>query len=153
MSSSYNSLFYGVAVGVAILDQLTKYVVVHWLKDTTLPLIPSVFHLTYVQNTGVAFGLLSKYYRVPILMLSCAMIVVIMCAKESFIGQRVSHACAWGLILGGAVGNLIDRLRFAYVIDFLDFRVWPVFNIADTCISTGVVLLALCTLFFSKKDF
>lgn len=99
----------------------------------TQPILPNVFHLTLVHNTGVAFGLL-KGSGLLVTLGTLGIIV-------GFCWSRLLTLSA-GLILGGAIGNLIDRLRVGAVIDFLDFRIWPVFNLADSCITLGAVLMA-----------
>ena len=99
----------------------------------TQPILPNVFHLTLVHNTGVAFGLLQGY-GLLITLGTCAVIVGLWWSRF--------FTLSTGLILGGAIGNLIDRLRIGAVIDFLDFRIWPVFNLADSCITIGALLMA-----------
>ena len=122
------------------LDQASK-----WFFRTTftpgksLPLLP-ILHLTYVENTGAAFGLFPGQHLVFIGM-SIAVIGWII--WEMAAGPVQDAWLFWGcsLILGGAAGNLIDRLRFGHVIDFIDLRVWPVFNLADSAITIGVGLI------------
>lgn len=134
---------------VVLADQLTKFLALHFLSETpSLPLIQNIFHLTLVKNTGVAFGLLrhASSHIILLTVVSAAVLFVIL-----FRAKRLYDRFALGLILGGAVGNLIDRLRFGYVVDFLDFRIWPVFNVADTCVSIGVGLLLLDLLLRKNK--
>ena len=129
-------------------DRLTKQLVIaSFHPGQSLPLIPSILHLTYVQNTGAAFGLF-KGRQLLFIVISVAVIGWI--SRELLTrpptDARVTWAC--GLILGGAVGNLIDRLRVGYVVDFIDLRVWPVFNVGDSAITIGIALLlwhSLCT--------
>ncbi len=99
----------------------------------TQPVLPNIFHLTLVHNAGVAFGLLQGC-GLLITLVTCAVIVGLWWSRL--------FTLSTGLILGGAIGNLIDRLRIGAVIDFLDFRIWPVFNLADSCITVGAVLMA-----------
>ncbi len=109
----------------------------------SVPVWPSVFHLTRVNNTGAAFGLW-KDFPLALAAFSAVSVVAILLYLAGFFGPRlpagrqISHAVAWALVAGGALGNLYDRVRFGYVIDYLDLRVWPVFNFADACISIGV---------------
>ena len=131
---------------IAFLDRLTKWLVItRFHPGQSLPLIPSVLHLTYVQNTGAAFGLF-RGQQLLFIVISVAVIGWI--SRELLTrpptAARVTWAC--GLILGGAAGNLIDRLRLGYVIDFLDLRVWPVFNVGDAAITIGIALLIWQTL-------
>ena len=104
-----------------------------------MPLLPGVLHLTYVQNTGAAFGLFRGCAGLFI-----ALAVVIAGWVSVELSQRPHPTLGrvgLSLILGGAVGNLIDRARLGSVIDFIDLRVWPVFNLADSAITIGVGLL------------
>ncbi|MGI6604536.1 MAG: signal peptidase II [Firmicutes bacterium] len=126
---------------VFLLDQLCKLAVQRYLlPGETIPIWPGVFHLTYVQNPGAAFGIL-KYqtgFFVAVTVLVVAAIIVF--ARRLGPGMGMVRF-ALALELGGALGNLMDRLRYGYVVDFFDFRVWPVFNIADSAIVVGVGLL------------
>ncbi len=112
------------------------------LNVPTYPIYPGIFHLTLVKNTGVAFGLF-KGYSIPVTLATLAMIVALFWSLIRRSEARGFLFCmSLGFILGGAAGNLIDRFRFGGVVDFLDFRIWPVFNAADSCITIGAVLLA-----------
>jgi signal peptidase II len=122
-------------------DQLTKLAIRVWLAPIqSLPVIPSILHLTYVQNTGAAFGLFQGH-TVTFILLSAAVAAWIVLELMRKRHRRWSIELAMALILGGAIGNLVDRLVFGYVIDFIDVRVWPVFNVADSSITIGVGLL------------
>lgn len=140
------------AGGILALDRLTKH-----LAETTLapgvsvPVFGNIFHLTLVHNRGAAFGLLPDA-AVFFIAVACVSIVAITVAFwrphlfERLFGLRVTEyrvGTAFALILGGALGNMIDRLRHGHVIDFLDFRVWPVFNFADTAITCGGILIVI----------
>ena len=127
-------------------DQLTKFLtVISFAPGESLPLLPPLLHLTYVQNTGVAFGLFKGQ---PLLSIGLSMLVIGWLARELLARSSMAPATGWGcgLILGGAIGNLIDRVRLGYVVDFIDLRVWPVFNIGDSAITIGVGLLILHSL-------
>jgi len=138
------------ALAVIVLDHVTKV----WLAASFLPgesriVIPHVLYLTYVQNYHGAFGLFGTH---PLLLTAAASFVLISFylwyRKE---GASTSVHIAFALIFGGAVGNIIDRLRFGYVHDFIDFRVWPVFNVADSAITIGVCLLLVQMLVHEKR--
>ncbi len=138
------------ALAVIVLDHVTKV----WLAASFLPgesriVIPHVLYLTYVQNYHGAFGLFGTH---PLLLTAAASLVLISFylwyRKE---GASTSVHIAFALIFGGAVGNIIDRLRFGYVHDFIDFRVWPVFNVADSAITIGVCLLLVQMLVHEKR--
>ena len=123
-------------------DQLTKALVAsRFIPGESLPLIPQILHLTYVQNTGAAFGLF-KGRQLVFVAVSVAVVAWILWefGRQRGTAGRLNLWAA-GLVLGGAVGNLVDRLRLGYVVDFIDVRVWPVFNIGDSAITIGVTLL------------
>ena len=127
---------------ILALDQATKFVASRALSlHETIPLIPGMLHLTLVYNKGAAFGVLKN--RVPFFIAVSVIAVGIIAyqlIKRGFrAGDIVSSSLA--LILAGALGNLIDRLIYGYVVDFIDFRVWPVFNVADSAITIGASLL------------
>ncbi len=128
----------------AALQWLKRLVRTRMLPGDSIPLIPHVLHLTSVQNTGAAFGLLRG--AGPLLILVSVAVVIVLALSlrqapdDSAILRRLYRLGIW-LVLSGAVGNLIDRLRFGYVIDFIDLRVWPVFNLADSAITVGMSLL------------
>ena len=129
-----------ILLAVLLLDQLSKVLILRKMSfGQSIPVIPSVFHLTLIGNTGIAFGLFKGnsdfWVGVGLLIL----IWIYRLLQKRQIQERLV-LIGLGLVSGGAMGNLIDRLRFGYVIDFLDFRVWPVFNIADACISVGTAL-------------
>ncbi len=121
-------------------DQLTKFLIYKNLTPAqSIPIIKSIFHITLVFNKGGAFGIFASIAHVFIL-ISVAVIVFILiflALKKSVYNIRVALAC----IMAGAISNLIDRIRFGYVVDFLDFRVWPVFNIADSVITVATLWL------------
>lgn len=130
-----------VVLMVIIADQVSKILCQKYLVSLgTVPVIKGIFHLTYVQNTGAAFGMFQgrNWFFIPAIILVSALLVYFIRHLKSDKGyMKISVA----LILGGAIGNLIDRITLGYVIDFLDFRIWPVFNIADSCVVVGAMLL------------
>jgi len=149
-----------IASTVTILDQATKYWITQSMRlHESIPVIPNLFSFTYIRNPGAAFGLLagsSNAFRTvffgvtSLLALALLITILVRLPDKDWIG-RISIAG----ILGGAIGNLIDRLRFGEVIDFLDVYVesyhWPAFNVADSAISVGVVCLIL-HFTFERKD-
>lgn len=135
--------FWLTALITLMLDQLSKEIVQLFMwEGQSIPLIPRVFHLTYVRNPGAAFGILAYQTR---FFIGVALLVVLGVCWASWRLARDQRLARFslGLIMGGSLGNLIDRLRFGLVVDFLDFRVWPVFNLADAAIVTGTFLLLL----------
>ncbi|MEK7766463.1 MAG: signal peptidase II [bacterium] len=125
------------AVTLFLADQASKWLALSRLADSvTTPLIPSVFHLTLVHNTGAAFGMFHGGNLV--LGLVAALVAGALTIWHASITQaHPGREWAVGLILGGALGNLFDRVYRSGVVDFLDFRVWPVFNVADSAICVG----------------
>ncbi|MCG0276962.1 MAG: signal peptidase II [Thermanaeromonas sp.] len=125
---------------VLLTDQISKLLVRQWLEpNQSIPVLKNIFHLTYINNPGAAFGILA--YQTPLFIISTlAVIALIVIAYKQFPVHRLTLKLALALQLGGALGNLLDRIRFGYVVDFLDFRVWPVFNLADVAIVLGVGL-------------
>lgn len=134
------AMFFAIAAVILALDQLTKFLVCRNLGiHESIPLIKNVFHLTLVYNRGAAFGLLKN--QVPLFIITSFAAIVLICVSLRDAGHKLYRLSLW-LILSGAIGNLIDRVAFGYVIDFLDFRIWPVFNIADSAITCGAILLS-----------
>ena len=135
---------------VVIVDRLTKYILFRNLSEgESVRLIPGLFHITLVLNSGAAFGLFKG--RSLFFTVSSALVMIFICVYIWRGGCKdLLTLTALGLILGGAAGNLIDRVLFGYVIDFLDFRIWPVFNIADASITIGAFILAI-RLIFEKR--
>ena len=127
-----------VALAVVVLDQLTKlYVVAHFYVGESVPVIENIFYWTYILNPGAAFGMLEGS-RWLFVLIALAVMTGIWYMRWEI--AEYGPWCTYGAALfgGGAVGNLIDRTRQGLVIDFFDFRIWPVFNVADIAICVGV---------------
>ena len=148
-------------LGVVLLDQATKALIMdRFVMFELLPVIPDLFNLTYLTNTGAAFGMLagaqSIWRQVFFVGVAVAAIGVMVFSYKQFRSQGRIFAHAIGLIAGGAVGNLIDRLRFGAVVDFLDFYLgthhWPAFNVADSAITVGVGLFILGTILYPPQE-
>ncbi|WP_461371658.1 signal peptidase II [Candidatus Darwinibacter acetoxidans] len=132
---------YAITAGLILFaDRISKYLVMTRMQDgESIPLIPPVFYLTYVRNRGAAFGLFQgRVVLLSLIALVCLLLVVTQWKKL----RAKSAFVRWGVLISfvGAVGNLIDRLRWGAVIDFLDVRIF-VFNVADAAIVVGVALL------------
>ncbi len=122
-------------------DQFSKYIIRQKMSlAESIPVIKSVFHITYVENRGIAFGLFPQGSSLFIVISLIIILGIIFFERKKVIKSLKERFCL-GLILGGALGNLIDRLRFGFVIDFLDFRIWPVFNLADSGVCIGGILM------------
>ena len=134
---------------ILIADQLTKFIVDQTMPlHHSIPVIDNLFSLTYIRNTGAAFGLLAgspATFRLPFLLLfSLSAIGFILTMLKRLPDRETGLITALAFILGGAIGNLIDRLAYGEVIDFLDFYWsrfhWPAFNLADSFITVGVLI-------------
>jgi len=150
--------FLAVAVGVVVLDQVTKWLMASsFSPHETKNIIDGIFNLTYITNTGAAFGILrggERWRHIFFQLVSFLALGGLFYLYKTL--ERDSKLIFWGLALvfGGALGNLVDRLRYGYVVDFLDFHIngyhWPAFNIADSAITIGVSLL-IFSLIISKN--
>ncbi|QSQ09803.1 Lipoprotein signal peptidase [Koleobacter methoxysyntrophicus] len=134
-------IVYFLIAGIIVLDQLTKILIQrNFALHESLGVIENVFHITFVPNYGAAFGIL-KDKTFFFILTSLIVIISFLFYLKYVPKEKKILRYALVLQIGGAVGNLIDRIRLGYVIDFLDFRVWPVFNVADMAIVFGVGLL------------
>jgi signal peptidase II len=139
---------------IALLDQFTKYLVQQKLLTGSFVVIPNCFDLSYVQNTGAAWGIMQGLNN-WLVILSIVMLGVLIIFRRSILQDTLIHRVATGLMIGGIVGNLVDRIKLGYVIDFLHFfwrnHHFPSFNVADSAICAGVALYII-TQFFEKKE-
>ncbi len=145
-----------------LLDQWTKLLVIeHFALGESRVVLGGFFNLTYVRNTGAAFGIMAQAnpaFRIPFFII----VPLIALGAIGFIFRKISNqdrkmAVALALVISGAVGNLIDRVRLGYVVDFLDFHYkwtyhFPAFNVADACISVGIGLLMVDLLFQKETE-
>lgn len=148
------------ALGVILLDQVSKYIVIKTIEiHETIPVIRGIFSLVQTRNRGMAFGLLNRagsdlsYYFLVGATLVAVVLLLFWFARLKDDERRL--VLGLSLILGGAIGNLIDRLSLGEVIDFLDFHIgpyhWPAFNIADSAITVGTFWIVINLLFHSPK--
>jgi signal peptidase II len=148
------ALVAGAALAVLVVDQATKALVQATMAvGESIPVLP-VFSITYVRNPGAAFGILRGLpasIRLPSLLIvtALAIVVLLQLARETSSTQR-GTLLAVGAVLGGAAGNLVCRLRYGEVIDFLHLHwgawYWPMFNVADSAITIGVIVIAISSL-------
>lgn len=136
---------FGIAAVVIAVDQLSKWLVVDTLGPAATAhrfrLLGNAFAIHHVENTGVAFGFLQG----QALLVTVLAILVVFFLVRMYRNARATSwttAIACGLIVGGALGNLLDRVRLGYVVDFIEVSVWPKFNVADSAITIGALLLA-----------
>lgn len=136
---------FGTALVVILLDQLTKLWAANSLQNPMV-FIENIFQFVLVKNTGASFGLF-KDTNTLLIFLSLMVLGVVLYFYDK-IPKTIGAYIAVGLILGGGIGNLIDRIRLDHVIDFIDVGIWPTFNIADSAITIGVILF----LWFGWRD-
>jgi signal peptidase II len=147
---------FAIAADVLILDQLTKYLVLSHLvlpPSGFMEVLP-FFNLTLVYNKGISFGMLQGFDAKNMLIVFTLIISAVL-SVWIYKNKCRFEATALGLILGGAVGNVIDRIRYGSVVDFLDFHIndlhWPAFNVADSAIVVGALLIVFKSLFVKAE--
>ncbi|MEW6086788.1 MAG: signal peptidase II [bacterium] len=142
--------FYALGIVLIILDQVSKLLIINKLNlGQSIQIIDGILHFTYVRNSGIAFGLFPKM-NIVITILSIITIFLLFFIYRETNSDNIRTKTALIFILSGAIGNLIDRIQYNVVIDFIDFRIWPVFNLADTFIVIGVAMIFI-VLFLTKE--
>jgi signal peptidase II len=151
----------GWLVFIIVFDQLTKAIVDRTMPlHHSIPIIDGLFSLTYVRNTGAAFGIFAgshEAFRLPFLILVSMIAIGVICVMLKRLNEKQTGLItALAFILGGAIGNLIDRIRYGEVIDFLDFYWstyhWPAFNLADSFITIGVAITLVFLMRAKSED-
>jgi signal peptidase II len=141
---------------VVLLDQITKALILHNIPlYNSIPVIPGFFNLTHVQNPGGAFGFMANQsLNLRIILFLIVSFLAICFILFLYINTPKTHpllATGFAMIFGGAIGNLVDRIRFGKVVDFLDFYIgnlhWPAFNVADSAVSVGIAIFIFHLLF------
>lgn len=145
--------FLAITAVVFAIDRLTKlWIYTSFQENETMAVFPGKFHITFVKNTGAAFGMFREHGSILItisiafILFFTAYVVRNLFFHPTHFSGETEHSItvlefAWPLVIGGALGNLHDRIFLGYVIDFIDFRVWPVFNFADIFIFGGFILM------------
>ena len=139
-----------IALGIIIADQLSKSWIISALPTGQVLFDIGFFRIINVQNTGAAFGIFQGYTIILTYVSAIGAVIILLCALLArryfpIVDNRKGMA-ALGLVLGGTVGNFIDRIRQGYVTDFLDFNIWPTFNVADSAVTVGALILAFTLL-------
>jgi signal peptidase II len=138
--------FWLAAVSVLVLDQFTKHVIATGFEPGESRIaIPHVLWWTFVQNHRGAFGLFGSQAWLLVAMAIAVLGVFWFAFREAAANSALVRV-AFGAIVGGAIGNIVDRFHYGFVVDFIDLHWWPVFNVADSCITVGVALLVLSSL-------
>ena len=146
---------------IVLLDQVTKEIVLQSIPlHTTIPVVDGFFNLTHIHNPGGAFGLMANFSPIMrsiiFLFISSLAVGLIFYFYKKTPAHYAWLAAAFAMIFGGAIGNLIDRVRFGIVVDFLDFYLgnlhWPAFNVADSAISVGIGIFLYHLVFKKMPD-
>lgn len=128
-------------LGLLIADQAVKHLIrTTMVQGQSIPIIENIFHITYIENPGAAFGILANQ-RMLFLILTAVIVGVMIYLYCSLSNKKSLTAISLGIVVSGAIGNFIDRFMQGTVTDFLDFRIWPIFNIADIAICVGLALI------------
>jgi len=141
--------YIGFTLFVILFDQISKLFIQYKMKiGESIPVIKGIFHITYIENPRTSFGLFEYNTSFFVIAALISVILVILIYKKIIFKKDPFMYIPLTLILGGAIGNLIDRIRInGRVIDFIDFRIWPIFNFADSAIVCGMLILLIHFLF------
>lgn len=143
--------FYVPLVALLLLDQIVKYAVrANMMQGQSIPIISGIFHLTYIENPGAAFGILSNH-RILFLVMTVAITGIMFYLYLQLRNKKSLTAFSLALVISGAIGNFIDRFFQGTVTDMFDFQIWPIFNIADICICVGLALLCYLLIFKGEE--
>lgn len=149
-----NIILLGWSIIIVILDQVTKALVKEYMKiGESIAIIGDALRLTYIKNPGMAFGIIvgGKLFYTIFASLACVVILIYLFRLKP---EHFWPRLALSFILGGALGNLIDRMRQSEVVDFIEIRIirWPVFNLADIAVTIGMVILIAVVIFNKNRD-
>lgn len=147
-------LFWLAAIGTFVLDRYTKYLVrTNMVPGQSIPVIQDFFHLTYIENSGAAFGIF-KDKTWPLILITLVILGFLLYLAYTMARKDRWLLVSLGMIIGGALGNLIDRIQTGMVVDFFDFRgIWAfIFNVADIGIVIGVIILAWRIILMEKQE-
>lgn len=145
-------MYFIIIAVIIILDQFIKYLIQANIDlNHTIPIIDGVFHITYIQNTGAAFSILQNQTMLLIVMPFIITIIVLFYILKKRKTEHWALLLSMSLIAGGGIGNLIDRIAYGYVVDFFDFRVFPIFNVADISVCVGCGLLVIYMFLLEPK--
>lgn len=135
---------------IVLVDQLSKFYIQETMTPgMSLPVVADLFHITYILNPGAAFGILENQ-RMLFILIAALLLISFVYYYPKLASDRLSLKIGATLLVGGAAGNLIDRIQTGYVVDFIDFRIWPIFNVADMAIVGGVGVVICAMLFMDK---
>jgi signal peptidase II len=145
-------MYYIIIAIVIAADQLTKYLIrTNMTLNHSIPLIDGIFHITYIDNYGAAF---SSFQNKTAFLITVQCVVILAVLVYLIKKRKTEHRAlllSLALIVSGGAGNLIDRMIHGYVVDFLDFRIWPIFNVSDIAVCVGCGLLVLYMLIIEPR--
>lgn len=141
-------IFFIISVVIVFLDQISKFLVEKNLYKKSIPIIEDIFHFTYLENRGGAWGIFQDINWIFIILVP--LFIAVICWYVFKMSKGKIEYIAGSFVVGGAIGNYIDRVIRGYVVDFLDFRVWPIFNVADIAIVIGCIFMIIS--FFTSKE-
>ena len=149
-------IFVNIVLLVIAIDQLSKFWIARHIPLNQVRWDFGIMRIVHIQNTGAAFGIFQGHTTALIIVDFIGILVILFLVfflrnRWPFI-NRVLVLTGIGLIMGGTIGNLIDRLRTGLVTDFIDFKIWPVWNCADASVTVGVIILAYCLLFLAGRS-
>ncbi len=134
------------------IDQLSKFYIQSVLVlGKSVPVLADIFHITYILNPGAAFGIL-EHQRLLFIVVATALLLGVLCFQNRLKKEPLRMRLGVALLSGGAMGNLVDRIRLGAVVDFFDFRIWPIFNVADIAIVLGVGLIVWAAFLTTKEE-
>ena len=145
---------YGVAGITSLIIFFSDFFIKSYLKNNfayqSIPVVKNIFNITVVFNRGAAFGIL-KGCSDLLVYIGIVFIIILIAIMKNDAGKNMFSMAVFGMILGGALSNIFDRIVYGFVVDYIDFKIWPVFNISDMCISIGVLILFLQSLSRNEK--
>ncbi len=146
-------IYLSVTFGCIVIDFVTKLLAVNYLRyGEDIRAIPFLFNLTYVENRGAAWGMFADK-RWVFMVISTVSLLLLLFVQYKFAHAPKMFCIPLAMVIGGGIGNMIDRINLGYVVDFLQFDFWksfPVFNIADSFVTVGAVILGVYLIFFDK---
>jgi signal peptidase II len=149
---SYFGLLLAISAFVILIDRITKHIIMHSLPGAPRVVVPGFLRITHVENTGAAFSMFAESatpsaVRHGLILFSIFAVIIVFAMLWRVARSLTLTSVALALILGGAIGNLYDRIRYHYVVDFIEVHIhhyhWPDFNVADSCIVIGACLLMI----------
>ena len=146
-------VYYLIIIAIIAADQLVKHIVAtSMVLGQSIPVAGGLFNITYIQNSGAAFSFLESHSMLIIVVTSVLIAVGLVYVTRHLHDRKKFFMISLAIIIGGGSGNLIDRIVNGQVTDFIDFKVWPIFNVADICVCVGCILLCIYVIFIDGRN-